>query len=154
MFPAITYFQPRWWLFIIRFLAYNIANAIFSGTAPLVQTTLALSKKGRGGKLRPALYLVAIAGVALLALLVLAPMFETRRRRMLAKGVVAISGSSRGSTAGENAVSVANVVAVPVRKGYGLCSCLADDDMEELLPQPAGDTPTKTWGSAAKQLEL
>jgi hypothetical protein len=80
----------------VHFLtAYNVANAIFSGTAPFIQTSLVLSstivaEKSlypllsphyilNDGRLRPAYYLTTIAFVSFLALTFAAPYCEQIR---------------------------------------------------------------------------
>lgn len=65
-------------------IAYNIANGMFSGTAPLVQTSLVLSGENRTlSRVRPALYLVAVSCWALVGLLLVAPWAITRQKRLL-----------------------------------------------------------------------
>lgn len=85
-------------------LAYNIAHAIFSGTAPIIQTALVLSAANHvphhigkeeflphfdlrnDGRLRPAYYIIAVASVSLLSLVFLAPKLSERRHLSGGKG--------------------------------------------------------------------
>ncbi|MDQ2801483.1 MAG: MFS transporter, partial [Pseudomonadota bacterium] len=63
-------------------ITYNIAYAVFGGTAPLVATLLITTT---GNYLMPAVYIAVIAAVALVAALTLP---ETSRRPLLATGAV------------------------------------------------------------------
>ena len=83
-------------------IAYNVAHAIFSGTAPIVQTALVLSSPGiaaqsssqdpslhphlsayylrNDGRLRPAFYMVLVSIISLLALTFGVPYCEKKRK--------------------------------------------------------------------------
>jgi hypothetical protein len=82
--------------------AYNVAHAMFSGTAPIVQTALVLSSPDiaaqsggqqtlhpmlnpyyllHDGRLRPAYYMILVSIVSFLALSFGAPYCERRRRQ-------------------------------------------------------------------------
>lgn len=68
-------------------LAYNLANAIFAGTAPLIQTALVSYERSLGpisslGPLYPSLYLVSISLLSFLSLLLLMPLVLARRKRL------------------------------------------------------------------------
>ena len=115
-----------------------MANAIFSGTAPLVQTSLILSGRGGGQKggnrmsvtLRPAMYLVVISVVALLALNVITPKLEARRRRMEA--------------ANETAVNTQQTIAGEKSRPVSYAHCFCRDDEEELLPAASQSTAARS----------
>jgi len=74
--------------------AYNTAHALFSATAPVIQTALVLSSTSTSsgsvgdldilhdGRLRPAYYLAATAVVSMLTLTLAAPYCERRRRAL------------------------------------------------------------------------
>ena len=84
------------------FTAYNVAHAIFSGTAPIVQTALVLSSPRiaaqsssqdvslrphlsayylrNDGRLRPAFYMVLVSIISLLALTFGVPYCEKKRK--------------------------------------------------------------------------
>lgn len=84
---------------LFSFIAYNLAQALFSGTAPLIQTSLVLfrpveqsSDSGQvafdlfhDNRLRPAYYIMSVAFISFIAILVGVPYVQECRRREDAK---------------------------------------------------------------------
>lgn len=121
-------------------VGYNIANAIFSGTAPLVQTSLVMSRSTpEEGRLLPAYYLTAVSLMSLVGLGLVYPCV-TRRQRHLQSSAEDCPGGAKGMELSS--------VHGPL---YSMCVCLEDTEDSTHSPAMDGNIAQKNASHAPTQ---
>jgi hypothetical protein len=60
-------------------IAYNVANAIFAGTAPFIQSKLALSFNHMHPRIAPAIYIMAVTFISFCTLMLMVPRLQLHK---------------------------------------------------------------------------